>query len=103
MYRPDSIPRELRVPLGIGLRRTLQPPLPPFRPPVLEPRLDLRVRHLQGLGEGGALRRRQVLLPVEALLELADLQARERRPRLLLFGGRAVLVRVTYAACYSEW
>lgn len=47
--------------------------LPPFCPSVLKPGLDLRVRHLQGLGQGGTFSRRQVLLSVEAFLQLADL------------------------------
>ena len=75
---------------------------PPLRPPVLEPGFDLRVGHFERLGQGGALGRGQVLLPVEALLQLADLQAREGRARLLLLGGRPVLIGVTYTACYSE-
>lgn len=71
--------------------------LPPFGASVLEPGLDLRVGHLQRLGQGGALGRRQVLLPVEALLQLADLHAAEGRARLFPLGRRAVLVRVTDA------
>ncbi|KAH3786611.1 hypothetical protein DPMN_164718 [Dreissena polymorpha] len=49
--------------------------LPPFSPAVLKPRLNLGVRHLESLGQGAALRRRQVLLAVEALLKLEDLEA----------------------------
>ncbi|KAH3786618.1 hypothetical protein DPMN_164725 [Dreissena polymorpha] len=49
--------------------------LPPFSSAVLELRLNLGVRHLESLGEGAALRRRQVLLAVEALLKLEDLEA----------------------------
>lgn len=75
---------------------------PPLRPPVLEPGFDLRVSHFERLGQGGAFGRGQVLLAVEALLQLADLQACERRARLLLLGGCPVLIGVTYTACYSE-
>lgn len=76
--------------------------LPPFGTSVLEPGFDLRVGHLQSLGEGGSLGRRQILLPVKALLQLTDLQPCERRPRLLLLGRRSVLVWMTYATCHSE-
>lgn len=69
--------------------------LPPFCPSVLEPGLDLCVRHLQGLGQGGALRRRQVLLPVETLLQLADLHPAEGRAGLFPLGRRPVLVRMS--------
>ena len=75
---------------------------PPFGASVLEPSFDLGVSHLQGLGEGGPLGGRQVLLPMEALLQLTDLQPSERRPRLLLLRRRPVLVGVTYTTCYSE-
>lgn len=68
--------------------------LPPFRPPVLKPGLNLRVRHLQGLGQSGALGGRQVLLPMEALLQLADLHPAERGARFFPLGRRPVLVRV---------
>lgn len=66
--------------------------VPPLGPPVLEPGLDLGVGHLELLGQGGPLCRGQVLLSVEALLQLHDLGARERRPGLLALGRRAVLV-----------
>ena len=46
---------------------------PPFGPPVLEPSLDLRVRHLQVLGQGRSFRRGQVLLLVEPFLQLTNL------------------------------
>lgn len=75
---------------------------PPLGAPVLEPGLDLRVGHLQGLGQGGALRRGQVLLAVEAFLQLTHLQAREGRARLLLLRRRPVLVRVTYTTRHSQ-
>lgn len=75
---------------------------PPLCTPVLEPGFDLRVGHFESLGQGGALGRGQVLLAVEALLQLADLQAREGRARFLLLGGRPILIGVTYTACYSE-
>ncbi len=51
--------------------------LPPLCPPVLEPRLDLGIRHFEVLGEGGALGRGKVFLLVEALLQLADLDTGE--------------------------
>ncbi len=47
---------------------------PPLCSPVLEPSLDLRIRHLEVLCEGGTLRRRKVLLLMEALLKFADLE-----------------------------
>lgn len=75
---------------------------PPFGASVLEPGFDLSVSHLQGFGEGGSLSRRQVLLSVEALLQLADLQPSEGCPRLLLLRWRPVLVGMTYTTCYSE-
>ena len=75
---------------------------PPFRPPVLEPRLDLRVGHLQGFREGGPFRRRQVLLLVKSLLELGDLQPGERRSGLLSLGRGSVLVRVSYPPRHGE-
>lgn len=68
----------------------------------MEPGFDLRVCHLEGLGEGGPLSGGQVLLPVEAFLKLTDLQPGEGRPRLLLLRGRPVLVGMTYTTCYSE-
>ena len=46
---------------------------PPFGPSVLEPGLDLRVRHLQVLGQRRPLRRRKILLLVKTLLKLANL------------------------------
>jgi len=75
---------------------------PPLGPAVLEPGLDLRVRHLQALGEARALRGREVLLPVEALLQLADLHARERRAGLFPFRGSSVLIRVTDPPGHGE-
>ncbi len=72
--------------------------VPPLCPPVLEPRLDLRVGHLEVLCERGPLGGGQVLLLVEALLQLADLDAGEGRARLLAFGRSPVLVRVADAA-----
>ena len=67
---------------------------PPFGPPVLEPGLDLCVRHLQVLGQRRPLSGGEVLLLVEALLQLADLDPAEGRPRLLPLGRRPVLVGV---------
>ena len=46
---------------------------PPLGPSVLEPGLDLRVRHLQVLGQRRPLRRRKILLLVKTLLKLANL------------------------------
>ena len=68
---------------------------PPLGPPVLKPGLDLRVRHLEVLGEGRPLGGGEVLLLVEALLQLADLDPAEGRPRLLPLGRRPVLVGVS--------
>ena len=78
-----------------GLERELSY-RPPLGPAVLEPGFDLRVRHLQALGQGGPLGARQVLLPVEALLQLADLNSGEGRAGLFPLGRRPVLVRVSY-------
>lgn len=78
--------------------------LPPFRPAVLEPGFDLSVGHFERLGQGGSLGWRQVLLSVESLLQLHDLKAWERRPRLLTFGRRSVLVRMPDSTCYwKDW
>ena len=68
---------------------------PPLGPPVLEPGLDLGVRHLEALGHGRPLGGGEVLLLVEALLQLADLDPAEGRPRLLPLGRRPVLVGVS--------
>ena len=68
---------------------------PPLGPPVLKPGLDLRVRHLEVLGEGRPLRGCEVLLLVEALLQLADLDPAEGRPWLLSLRRRPVLVGVS--------
>lgn len=78
------------------------PVSPPLGPSVLEPGLDLRVRHLQTLGEGRALRTGQIFLSVEAFLQLADLHARERRAGLFPFGGSSVLIRVTDPPGHGE-
>lgn len=56
------------------------------------------VRHLELLGERGPLGRRQVLLLVEALLQLADLHPGEGGARLLPLRRRPVLVRVADSA-----
>jgi len=82
--------------------RTVYFPSPPFCSSVLEPGFDLSVCHLQGLGERGALRGREILLPVEALLQLADLHAAERRARLFPLWRSSVLVRVTDPSCHGE-
>lgn len=76
--------------------------LPPFCPSVLKPGLDLCVCHLQGLCQGGALGRRQVLLPVEAFLQLADLHPAEGGARLFPLGWRPVLIRVADTASHRE-
>lgn len=76
--------------------------LPPFCPPVLKPGLDLSVRHLQGLGQRGALSGRQVLLPMEALLQLADLDPAEGGAGLFPFWRRPVLVRVADTTGHGE-
>ena len=60
----------------------------------MEPSLDLSVGHLEALGHGCPLRGGEVLLLVEALLQLADLDPAEGRPRLLPLGRRPVLVGV---------
>lgn len=71
--------------------------LPPFGTPVLKPRFDLCVGHLERLGQGRAVHGRQVSVFVELLLELRYLAARERRARLFPLGRRPVLVRVSDA------
>ena len=48
--------------------------VPPLGAPVLEPGLDLSVRHFEEFGQGGAFGRRQVFLFVEPLLQLAHLR-----------------------------
>lgn len=75
---------------------------PPLGAPVLEPRLDLRVGHAQGLGQRRPLGRGQVLLAQEAPLQLQHLRAGEGRARLLPFRGGPVLVGVTYTARPGE-
>lgn len=60
------------------------------------------VGHLQGLGQGGALGRRQVLLPMEPLLQLADLHPAEGGARLFPLGRRPVLVGVADATGHGE-
>lgn len=84
------------------LEKEMKQASPPFRSSVLEPGLDLSVGHLQGFSQGGPLSRRQVLLSVEPLLQLADLQPGEGRPRFLLLRWRPVLIGMTYTTCYSE-
>ena len=76
--------------------------VPPLGASVLKPRLDLCVRHLERLSERGPLRRRQVLLPVETLLEFAHLQAREGRAWFLALRRSPILVRVSDAPCHCE-
>lgn len=80
----------------------VKPILPPFCPSVLKPGLDLCVCHLQGLGQGGALCRRQVLLPVKPFLQLADLHPAERGARLFPLGRRSVLVWVADTTGHGE-
>lgn len=75
---------------------------PPFGPPVLEPGLDLRVRHFEGLSERRPLGRGQVLLAMEPLFQLADLHPRKGRARLLTLGRRPVLVGVADAPGHCE-
>lgn len=78
--------------------------LPPFRPAVLEPGFDLGIGHFERLGQGGSLGGCQILLSVESLLQLHDLKAGERCPRLLTFGRRSVLVRMPDSTCYwKDW
>lgn len=76
--------------------------LPPFCPSVLKPGLDLRVCHLQGLRQSGALGRCQVLLPMEAFLQLTDLHPAEGSARLFPLGRRPVLVRVADTTGHRE-
>lgn len=75
---------------------------PPFGASVLEPGFDLGVCHLQGFGQSCPLGRGQVLLSVEAFLQLTDLQAGEGCPRFLLLRRGSVLVWVTYTTRNSE-
>lgn len=75
---------------------------PPFGPAVLEPGFDLRVCHLQTLGQGCSLGAGKVLLSVEALLQLADLDPGEGRAGLFPFGRCPVLVRVPYPSRNGE-
>jgi len=64
--------------------------LPPFGASVLKPGFDLRVRHLQPLGQRGALGGGQVLLLVETLFQLANLQ-KKRRPSIEVSKARFFL------------
>ena len=82
--------------LGGGGKHLLLLQLPPLGlvAAVLEPDLHLGLGQLQGPGQVGALRARQVALVAEASLQLVDLPVRERgsrslATRLLLVGGRA--------------
>ena len=75
---------------------------PPLGAPVLEPRLDLRVGHAQGLGQRRPLGRGQVLLAQEAPLQLQHLRAGEGCARLLPLWGGPILVGVTYTARPGE-
>lgn len=76
--------------------------IPPFSAAVLEPGFDLCVCHLQTLGQGCSLGAGQILLPMETLLQLADLDSGEGGPRLFPFWRGSVLVRVSYSSCDSE-
>lgn len=75
---------------------------PPLGPAVLKPGFDLCVRHLQTLGQSCPLGARQVFLPVEALLQFADLNSGERGAGLFPFGRCPVLVRVSYPPSDGE-
>ena len=75
---------------------------PPLGPPILEPGLDLRVRHFEGLCERRPLGRGQVLLAMEALFQLTDLHPGKGRARLLTLGWRPVLVGVANAPGHGE-
>lgn len=99
---------ESRLRLGAGQVKgrckvgQVRPLSPPLGPPVLEPGLDLRVRHFEGLGERRPLGRGQVLLAMEALFQLADLHPGKGRARLLTLGRRPVLVGVADAPGHGE-
>lgn len=84
----------------------LRPPAPrtspPLRASVLEPSLDLRVRHAQGLGQRRPLCRGQVLLSQEAALQLQHLRAGKGGARLLALRGGPVLIGVAYTTCPRE-
>lgn len=84
----------------------LGPPAPRASPPlgasILEPSLDLRVGHAQGLGQRRPLCRGQVLLAQEAALQLQHLRAGKGGARLLALRGGPVLVGVAYATCSRE-
>lgn len=73
---------------------------PPLGAPVLEPRLDLRVGHAQGLGQRP--RPRPVLLAQEVPLQLQHLRAGEGCARLLPLWGGPILVGMTYTARPGE-
>lgn len=84
----------------------LGPPVPRASPPlgasILEPGLNLRVGHAQGLGQCRPLCRGQVLLAQEAALQLQHLRAGKGGARLLALRGGPVLVGVAYATCPRE-
>lgn len=65
---------------------------PPLGASVLEPRLHLGIGHLQSAGQCRSLRGRQILLLVEALLQLGHLDAREGCAWLFPLRRRAILV-----------
>ena len=74
--------------------------IPPLGPSVLEPGLDLGVRHLELFGQRGAFGGGQVLLAMKPLLQFRHLLATERGPRLLPLGWSAVLVGVAHPSDY---
>lgn len=76
--------------------------LPPLCPSVLKPGLNLCIRHLQGLGQGGALSRGQVLLSVKTFLQLTDLHPAEGSAWFFPLGRRPVLIWVANTAGHRE-
>lgn len=88
--------------LGCSSSMTTHGHSPPFCPPVLEPCLDLSVGHFQGFGEGGSLCRSQVFLAMKSLLQFADLDSGERRPRFFTLGRSPILIRVSDPAGHCE-
>ena len=75
---------------------------PPLGPAVLKPGFDLCVCHLQALRQSCPLGAGQVLLPVEAFLQLADLNSGKGSPGLFPFRRSPVLVRVSYPSRNCE-
>lgn len=81
---------------------SLRKVLPPFSPSVLKPSFDLRVGHFQSLRQRCSLRRREVFLLMESLLQLCYLEPGERGSWFLTLRWRSVLIRMPDPPRYRE-